>query len=59
MVFRIGTPAYMAPEVVRSDEHTTASDIWSFGAMFFEMLPSSTFKFPPNGLSICPPKELV
>merc|ERR1712058_166497 len=34
----IGTPAYMAPEVVLNDKHTTASDIWSFGALVFEMV---------------------
>lgn len=34
----IGTPAYMAPEVVIKDKHTTASDIWSFGALVFEMV---------------------
>ena len=29
----LGTPAYMAPEVVTKAAHTTASDIWSFGAI--------------------------
>ena len=28
----------MAPEVVIKDKHTTASDIWSFGCMAFEMV---------------------
>lgn len=28
----------MAPEVVIKDKHTTASDIWSFGALVFEMV---------------------
>lgn len=34
----IGTPHYMAPEVVIRDKHTTASDVWSFGVMMFEMV---------------------
>merc|ERR1711964_103342 len=39
----VGTPAYMAPEVVTKDPHTTASDIWSFGAMFFEMVTGDLY----------------
>lgn len=34
----VGTPMYMAPEVVIRDNHTTASDVWSFGVMMFEMV---------------------
>jgi len=34
----VGTPAYMPPEVVNGRQHTTASDIWSFGIMIFEMI---------------------
>merc|ERR1712096_198568 len=33
-----GTPAFMAPEIVNRRPHTTASDIWSFGGILFEML---------------------
>merc|ERR1712096_352679 len=33
-----GTPIFMAPEVVSRENYTTASDIWSFGGMCFEML---------------------
>lgn len=33
-----GTPAFVSPEVVRRAEYTTASDVWSFGVMLFEML---------------------
>merc|ERR1711964_709862 len=39
----VGPPAYMAPEVVTKDHHTTASDIWSFGAMFFEMITGELY----------------
>merc|ERR1711964_710526 len=33
-----GTPPFMSPEVVRREEYTTASDVWSFGVLMFEML---------------------
>merc|ERR1712098_18990 len=34
----VGTPHYMAPEVVIRGKHNTASDLWSFGVMMFEMV---------------------
>merc|ERR1711964_155548 len=34
----MGTPAYMAPEIVRQSHYTTKSDIWSFGVLVFEMV---------------------
>lgn len=33
-----GTPAFMAPEIVRRENHTTASDMWSFGGILYEMI---------------------
>lgn len=33
-----GTLAYMAPEVLRGKPATAASDLWSLGAMFYQML---------------------
>jgi alpha-tubulin suppressor-like RCC1 family protein len=33
-----GTPAYMAPELWRGDEPTTASDLWSFGVVLHELI---------------------
>lgn len=34
----VGTPGFMAPEVLKSKPYSTAADIWSFGAMLYEML---------------------
>jgi len=34
----MGTPAYMAPEVLRGQEATFASDVWSFGALLHTLL---------------------
>jgi serine/threonine protein kinase len=34
----VGTVAYMAPEVLRGREATTASDIYSFGILIYEVL---------------------
>jgi serine/threonine-protein kinase len=34
----IGSPAYLAPEALAGEEITTASDIYSFGVVLFEMI---------------------
>jgi serine/threonine-protein kinase len=45
----IGTPAYMAPEVLRGEESTYKSDIFSLGVTWYELL---TGKNPFRGDSI-------
>ena len=34
----VGTPDYMAPEVLLTSEHTEAVDFWSLGALLFELV---------------------
>jgi serine/threonine protein kinase/Tol biopolymer transport system component len=41
-----GTLAYMAPEILRAEPATVASDIWSFGVLLYEM---STRVLPFHG----------
>ncbi len=33
----LGSPTYMAPEVIQHGELSILSDLWSFGAVLFEM----------------------
>jgi serine/threonine protein kinase len=37
-----GTPLYMSPQIVREGEYSAKTDIWSMGAIFFEMLTGVT-----------------
>ncbi|KAJ5066051.1 serine/threonine-protein kinase ulk3 [Anaeramoeba ignava] len=36
-----GTPLYMAPEVLNQKEYTAIADLWSVGAIFYELLTGS------------------
>ena len=48
-----GTPAYLAPEVARGDESTTASDVFSFGATLYAALEGSPpFRSDGNAIAL-------
>ena len=34
----VGSPIYMAPQILERNDYTTKCDIWSIGVIFFEML---------------------
>ncbi len=34
----VGTPDYIAPEIIKGMEHDAAADIWSFGILVYEFL---------------------
>merc|ERR1711964_968781 len=42
-----GTPAFIAPEVVRKEKHTTSTDIWSLGVVIYNMI---TGEIPFKGI---------
>lgn len=37
----IGVPYYMAPEVIRQEDYSLNVDLWSMGAVLFEMISGS------------------
>ncbi|MDA8532035.1 protein kinase [bacterium] len=38
---RVGTPAWMAPEVLRGEEYTLSADVYSYGVIIWEMVTRS------------------
>ena len=45
---RIGTPHWMAPEIMRGEPYKEEADVYSFGMILWELL---TGKIPYEGLS--------
>jgi serine/threonine protein kinase len=38
----LGSPLYMAPEMIRRERYSSKSDLWSVGVIFYEMLTGKT-----------------
>ena len=38
MLSKVGTYAYMAPEMIKNDAYQSKVDVWSAGIMLYEML---------------------
>eukprot|EP00759_Apiculatamorpha_spiralis_P022199 PhF_6_TR26535/c0_g1_i1/m.38359/K13303/SGK2; serum/glucocorticoid-regulated kinase 2 len=45
---RVGSPYYVAPEILRDEQYTEAVDYWSYGVFLYKMLTGSV---PFNGLT--------
>jgi len=48
-VQRVGTPHWMAPEILRGDSNDEASDVYSFGMVLWELV---TGEIPYHHLSV-------
>ena len=44
----VGTPLYMAPQILKKTKYTTKCDIWSIGFIYYELVSS---RLPWNGNS--------
>ena len=42
---RLGTAAYMAPELIKSDPHSEKVDIWALGVIAYNLLTKNKFPF--------------
>ena len=46
---KVGTPHWMAPEILRDEQYTEASDVYSFGVILWELI---TGEIPHRGRSV-------
>lgn len=49
----VGTPEYLAPEIIRSTGHDMSADWWAFGILIYEMLTGSPPFFDDNPDMTC------
>ena len=38
LLYQVGTPLYMSPEVLRGDGYDFQSDVWSIGCLLYELV---------------------
>jgi len=46
---KVGTPHWMAPEILRNEKYTEAADVYSFGVILWELV---TCEIPHRGRSV-------
>ena len=54
---RVGSPAYMAPEVYRTEDYDQRADIYSLGLVLYRLLNGRRDPFVPADMAIVPPDE--
>eukprot|EP01129_Flabellula_baltica_P008887 TRINITY_DN3556_c0_g1_i2.p1 TRINITY_DN3556_c0_g1~~TRINITY_DN3556_c0_g1_i2.p1 ORF type:complete len:732 (+),score=123.30 TRINITY_DN3556_c0_g1_i2:18-2213(+) len=59
MTVGVGSPLWMAPEVVRSHNYSFPSDIFSFGVVMYEVLNETIPKFNKNERRVYIPSDCI